>query len=173
MHQYEENQKFVETLLSAREANSEVSSHVSLPSSERGDESESSKDQCEENEGFTVKDEKIIKEKMERRRMTLAFTKQIYEVAVNTPPPQPRMEPEASTVPTGRRRRASEGNKREAIAKKENSPQKNVAIQRISTQLLNNFEHNFQWDRDQEIVMNNAEGKQPTLSDRLSIVRET
>ena len=105
--------------------------------------------------------------------MTLAFTKQIYEVAVNTPPLQPRMEPEASTVPIGRRRRASEGNKREAIAKKENSPQKNVAIQRISTQLLNNFEHNFQWDRDQEIVMNNAEGKQPTLSDRLSIVRET
>ena len=114
--------------MSAREANSEVSSHVSLPSSERGDESESSKDQCEENEGFTVKDEKVIKEKMERRRMTLAFTKQIYEVAVDTPPPQPRMEPEASTVPTGRRRRASEGNKREAIAKKENSPQKNVAI---------------------------------------------
>jgi hypothetical protein len=98
-----------------------------LPSSERGIESESSKDRDKEDEGIVFKDEMGMKEKKERRRMTKAFTRQIYEASVDTPS-KPRMEPESSTVPTGRRRRASEGNKRVTVATKENSPQKNVAI---------------------------------------------
>jgi hypothetical protein len=66
------------------------------------------------------------------------------------------MESEPSSA-IGRRRRASEGNKRANQATKENSPQKNEAIQRISSQLLSSFEQNFQWDREQRLVIKKQE----------------